>query len=99
MHLIQTLQSLQYVKFHLKQPAIEEIFRKRVQLPAFKETWIKKTIVFDLDETLVHCIEDYMNKDVDKLIQVKFPSGDIATAGINIRPYAMECLRRASQLF
>jgi CTD small phosphatase-like protein 2 len=68
-------------------------------LPAFKETWIKKTIVFDLDETLVHCIEDYMNKDVDKLIQVKFPSGDIATAGINIRPYAMECLRRASQLF
>ena len=70
-----------------------------VKWPAFKETWIKKTIVFDLDETLVHCIEDYMNKDVDKLIQVKFPSGDIATAGINIRPYAMECLRRASQLF
>jgi predicted HAD superfamily phosphohydrolase YqeG len=42
--------------------------RKRVHLPPFKEPWIKKTIVFDLDETLVHCIEEYMNKDVDKLI-------------------------------
>lgn len=70
-----------------------------MNLPPFKDPWIKKTIVFDLDETLVHCIEDYMNKDVDKLIQVKFPSGDVATAGINIRPYAMECLKRASQLF
>ena len=68
-------------------------------LPKFKHSWISKTIVFDLDETLVHCIEDYMSKDVDKLIQVKFPSGDVATAGINIRPFALECLRRASQLF
>lgn len=47
----------------------------------------------------MHCIEDYKNNEVDKLIQVKFPSGEIATAGINIRPYAMECLKRASQLF
>ena len=52
--------------------------------------------MFDLDETLVHCIEDYMNKNVDQLIQVKFPSGDIASAGINIRPFAFECLKRAS---
>jgi CTD small phosphatase-like protein 2 len=55
--------------------------------------------VFDLDETLVHCIEDYKKCDVDRLIQVKFPSGEVATAGINIRPFALECLRRAAQLF
>jgi CTD small phosphatase-like protein 2 len=96
MHLIQTLQSLQYVKQHLTSPPHEEIFRKRVVLPPFKQPWITKTIVFDLDETLVHCIEDYMNKNVDQLIQVKFPSGDIASAGINIRPFAFECLKRAS---
>lgn len=56
-------------------------------------------MVFDLDETLVHCVEDYNNNKVEKLIKVKFPSGEVATAGINIRPYAMECLRRASHLF
>ncbi len=70
--------------------------RKRVILPPFKHHLIKKTIVFDLDETLVHCIEEYQNISVDQLIHVKFPSGDVATAGLNIRPYAMECLRRAS---
>jgi hypothetical protein len=53
------------VKQHLTSPSQEEIFRKRVILPAFKQPWITKTIVFDLDETLVHCIENYMNKNVD----------------------------------
>ena len=70
-----------------------------VSLPSFKKPWINKTIVFDLDETLVHCIEDIYNNPVDKLIQVKFPNGEMATAGINIRPYAVECLKRAAELF
>jgi CTD small phosphatase-like protein 2 len=30
---------------------------------------------------------------------VKFPNGEVATAGINIRPYVMECLRRAASMF
>lgn len=68
-------------------------------MPPFANSTIKKTIVFDLDETLVHCIEDFKTTDVDRLIQVKFPSGEIATAGINIRPFALECLKRASSLF
>jgi hypothetical protein len=40
-----------------------------------------------------------MNNKVDRLIKVSFPNGEAATAGLNIRPYALECLRRASQLF
>lgn len=39
-----------------------------VNLPPFKKPWINKTIVFDLDETLVHCIEDIYNNSVDRLI-------------------------------
>lgn len=68
-------------------------------LPPFRNSWITKTIIFDLDETLVHCVEDFYNHKVDKMITVTFPNGDKATAGLNIRPYAIECLRRAAELF
>lgn len=68
-------------------------------MPHFASPWIKKTIVFDLDETLVHCIEDFKSCQVDRLIKVKFPSGETATAGINIRPFALECLKRAASMF
>lgn len=87
---------MQYVKYYLKQPPYEQILSKRVTLPPFKKPHINKTVIFDLDETLVHCVEDIYNNKADKLIQVKFPNGEVATAGINIRPYAIECLRRAS---
>ena len=33
------------------------------------------------------------------MITVTFPNGEKATAGLNIRPFALECLRRASELF
>jgi CTD small phosphatase-like protein 2 len=67
-------------------------------LPPYKKPSIKKTIIFDLDETLVHCVEDYQNHNVDHIITVTFPNGDQATAGINIRPYALDCLRQAAEI-
>lgn len=47
----------------------------------------RKTIVFDLDETLIHCNE---NADVpgDVILPIRFPSGEMIEASINIRPYA-----------
>ena len=68
-------------------------------LPPFKKSWISKTIIFDLDETLVHCVEDFYNHKCDRMITVTFPNGDKAKAGLNIRPFALECLRRAAELF
>jgi len=95
-HLIQTLQSLQYVKQKLTPaPARPHL---SVSLPPLKRA-NQKTIIFDLDETLVHCIEDFRERQVDHIIRVDFPSGQQATAGINVRPYALECLRKASKLF
>ncbi len=46
----------------------------------------------------MHCVEDFYNHSVDHLITVTFPNGDQATAGINIRPYALECLRQAAEV-
>jgi len=58
----------------------------------------KKTIVFDLDETLVHCCDD-LSQDPDVVLPVTFPTGEIVNAGINIRPFARECLIEASRIF
>lgn len=57
---------------------------------------MKKTAIFDLDETLVHCVDDPDLLPTDVVLEIKFPNGDVADAGINVRPYAMECLRQVS---
>jgi len=45
-----------------------------------------KTVVFDLDETLVHCIED-ITQPHDIALPIVFPTGEIVTAGICLRPF------------
>jgi CTD small phosphatase-like protein 2 len=60
---------------------------------------VKKTIIFDLDETLVHCIDDIENNPCDQVINVTFPNGETVQAGINIRPYALDCLRKANEIY
>lgn len=47
----------------------------------------KKTVVFDLDETLIHCNES-LNVPNDFRIKINFPTGEIVQAAINVRPYA-----------
>lgn len=56
-------------------------------------------MIFDLDETLVHCVDDPDACHPDVVLQVKFPNGEEADAGINVRPYAIDCLREASKHF
>jgi len=51
--------------------------------------------VFDLDETLVHCVEDPNNAHIK--INIEFPTGESVVAGINIRPYAREVLMSANK--
>lgn len=52
------------------------------------DTIHRKTLIFDLDETLVHCIDPVDHQTFDLPIKVTFPSGQIVMAGVNIRPYA-----------
>lgn len=78
----------------VSQPESVEIEGRGVTLPPSKH---KKTLIFDLDETLVHCVDDIENRPFDKKITVKFQTGEVVDAGVNIRPYAYECLKKANE--
>ena len=65
---------------------------KKITLPKIDRKVKKKTFVFDLDETLIHCDSD-PSKPCDFLVEMTFPNGNTAKAGINMRPGAIELLR------
>jgi CTD small phosphatase-like protein 2 len=53
--MLQSLQALQYMKT-VEIPSLEEIKNKMIQLPPMPEGF--KTLIFDMDETLIHCVDD-----------------------------------------
>jgi len=71
-----------------------------VNLP---EPWnpevMKKVLIFDMDETLIHCVDDIEAQNPYVILEIDFPGEDTVCAGINIRPYVMECLQEANKSF
>lgn len=49
----------------------------RITLPPIDRKKYKKTFVFDLDETLIHCDSDPTNP-CDFLVEMTFPNGNKA---------------------
>ncbi|KAL4491980.1 hypothetical protein ABPG72_008401 [Tetrahymena utriculariae] len=96
-HFIQSFHSLNFCK-SLKPVPHHVLQQKKVNLPIYSHNQGKKTIVFDLDETLIHCNES-TDIPADVIIPIKFPNNDIIDAGINIRPFAKECLEELSKHF
>ena len=70
----------------------------KVNLPRLKGYDEKKTIIFDLDETLIHCNENIFAHS-DFKIKVNFPTGETIQVGINVRPFAREILAALSRKF
>ncbi|CAD8200672.1 unnamed protein product [Paramecium pentaurelia] len=91
-HFIQTYGILQKSKV-LKQPQGYQILSK------IKPQIIRqKTLVIDLDETLVHCNESYlMPKDL--MININLDNGFIVKAEISVRPYAQQFLQNMAKHF
>jgi CTD small phosphatase-like protein 2 len=52
-----------------------------------------------MDETLIHCVDDIETQDPDVILEIDFPDEETVYAGINIRPYIMECLEEANKHF
>jgi len=94
-HFLQTYQALSFVKnIKTTDPAV--LAQKRVNLPRRDTHKGKKTLVFDMDETLIHCNES-LDMPADVILPIVFPNGEVVEAGINVRPYAIEILRELSQ--
>jgi NLI interacting factor-like phosphatase len=79
---------------HVK--SFEEAYKskKPIYLPKYKHEGIMKTLIFDIDETMIHCLED---SDYVPDVIIKIPLDEtfteFADAGINLRPHLYECLR------
>jgi CTD small phosphatase-like protein 2 len=58
----------------------------------------KKTLIIDIDETIIHCEED-SSRPHDIVLPVVVESGEIVKAYITIRPYAITFLKRMSRYF
>mmetsp|Transcript_28668 Transcript_28668/g.51039 ORF Transcript_28668/g.51039 Transcript_28668/m.51039 type:complete len:403 (+) Transcript_28668:805-2013(+) len=95
-HLFQTFQAMKFVR-NIPPCDERQLWEKTQYLPKRPGYQHKKTVVFDLDETLVHCCENAAEAQVP--ITVTFPTGELVQAGINIRPYAREVLTSANQDF
>jgi len=97
-HFLQTYQALTFCKM-LKQADMSVINQKKVNLPKRdSNTKHKKTLVFDMDETLIHCNES-TDMPADVVLPIIFPNGEVVQAGINVRPYALEILRELSSYY
>ena len=97
-HMLQSLQALQYIK-GVTIPDEEELIDRFVYLPPFKSSHITKTLIFDMDETLIHWVDDIEEEFPQVVLDVWFDDGEIVDAGVNIRPYAIDWLKAANELF
>jgi CTD small phosphatase-like protein 2 len=70
-----------------------------VDLP-FTKPGIKKTIIFDLDETLAHCVRhENPNMPPDVHLDITTMSGKLYKLGFNIRPFTRQCLEMVNRYF
>lgn len=69
---------------------------QKVRISEFIGYIVNKVVIFDMDETLIHCVDDIETDDPDVILEIDFPDEETVYAGINIRPYVMECLEEAN---
>ncbi|CAK81409.1 unnamed protein product (macronuclear) [Paramecium tetraurelia] len=89
-HFFQTYQGI-YVASYLRPVDPNDVKKKAVQLRQKDKYKNKISLIFDLDETLVHCNESLLQKS-DIVLNIQVSPNEIVKAGVNIRPGAIELL-------
>lgn len=98
-HFDHTLQALHFIKNYLTVVPVEAIQDKLIYLPDPVDPEHKKVLIFDMDETLIHCVDDIETQNPDVILEIEFPGEETVCAGINIRPFMMQCLQEANKSF
>lgn len=95
-HFHHCLQSIAYIST-VEELSEDEFLHKKVYLPPKKNKHLK-TLILDLDETLVHCTEN-LKKPFDFKTPIRFTGGEIIEFGVSIRPNALNFLKLLSKFF
>jgi Dullard-like phosphatase family protein len=95
-YLNQALTSLTFIKT-FPPVDLKQVKERRVMIPRKPGYELRKTLIFDLDETLVHCC--LAEEPADVTMKITLPNGIVCDAGINIRPFAIDCLKTLSKTF
>lgn len=73
---------------------------RKINLPYTKNFDRKRTIIFDLDETLAHCVRKPTKENQpDVTLPIELISGKILNAGFNIRPLTKEILEISNKYY
>ena len=95
-HFLQAAQSIMYIKTTEKVPDVD-LLTKKVYLPPLRDPNMK-TLIFDLDETLIHC-NDEASAPCHIRVPIRFSGTEVVDAGLTIRPFARNCLERLSKSY
>ena len=73
---------------------------KKVKIkPEYNDNGVKKRLaVFDLDETIIHCVIQNYEK-CNNIITIKMPTGKETKIGLNIRPYWKESMEKVMKYY
>ena len=101
------VQKLIYQKSqHVSEPHIDEIRHLLVDLPQPNAPHKTKTVVFDMDQTLINFVTHreigaaFGEQKPDAIVTVQYSDYPRPVQlGFNIRPYALECLKLANKHF
>ena len=95
-HILQAINFLQ----GLEPIPWEEVASRQVNLKFTKrKQGIKKLLLFDLDETLAHCVRGEPECEPDVRLQITTPNGQKVWANFNIRPYTHEMLKEVNKYY
>ena len=101
-HFFQSFQAFNIFKSAIL-PSYDEVHKRKVIQPdidpkMYPKVDVVKTLIFDLDETLIHCT-DSQKKVGEVYLPIRFPTGEQINAGINIRPYAKYALEELAKYY